>query len=211
MCSGLRPPRPAGQAAAGRRPTGTEGHLRQAQRQFTTRRLCMYDGTACSAIHALGSNTRSLIASPCMPEWFPSATKLDCFGTLRRRERLQSVDEVKEDSEATSYGGPRKPQCDGPRKPQCSCGASLCLRLFGVRMRREFHAPPLAALDTLGSPKGSGLVQAVLSAGAPFMPHSMSQRSGQSEGTSRTFGAACSTARKTHRPTFLTGSILVFP
>ena len=42
------------------------------------------------------------------------------------------------------------------------------------------------------------------------MPYSMSQRSSQSEGTSRIIGAVCSTSRKTLRPTFMTGSILVF-
>ena len=76
----------------------------------------------------------------------------------------------------------------------------------------DFHAFLLAALDTLlAQPKALASPYKPCSLREPaFMPYSMSQRSSQSEGTSRNFGAVCSTSRKTLRPTFLTGSILVF-
>ena len=75
-----------------------------------------------------------------------------------------------------------------------------------------FQNSTLAALDSLGSPKGWASLCKPCSLREPaFVPCSMTQRSSQSEGTSRTFGAGCSISRMTLRPTFLTGSILVSP
>ena len=88
---------------------------------------------------------------------------LDCLGTFRGGERLQSVNEVEEDSETKSNGR--------LRNPNAAVAANPGLRLHGVRIREvmeelvydpEFHTPLLAALNTLGSAKGLGLpVQAV--------------------------------------------------
>ena len=70
-------------------------------------------------------------------------SSLDCLGTLRRGERLQSVNEVRENVEVTSYGGPRNPH------------AAVAVRSREVMEELvydpEFHAPRLAALDTLCS------------------------------------------------------------
>ena len=63
-------------------------------------------------------------------------------------------------------------------------------------MLRQRLRPPYASRALCESP--------------PLCHVSMSQRPSQSEGTSRSFGAARSTSRKTLRPTFLTGSMLVF-
>ena len=81
-------------------------------------------------------------------------------------------------------------------------------RLLGVWIREvmedfvydpEFHEP-LGSLETLASPNGSLSLCKPCSLLEP--PQSLPQRSSQSEGTCRTFGAV--------RPSFVTGSTLVF-
>ena len=105
--------------------------------------------------------------------------------------------------------------------PNVAVAANRVLRELGVQIREvmeelvydpDFHAFLLAALDTLlAQPKALASPYKPCSLREPaFMPYSVSQRSSQSEGTSRNFGEVCSTSRKTLRPTFLAGSTLAF-
>ena len=94
------------------------------------------------------------------------------LGTLCRGERLQSVNEVQENSEAKSYGG--------LRNPNAAVAANPGLRLLGVWIP-EVMEEMVCGLEFPRAPLGSP---------GHSWPSSMSQRSRQSEGTSRTFGAA---------------------
>ena len=137
---------------------------------------------------------------------------IDCLGTLRRGERPQ-----------------RSPGKRGgnivcrPRNPNVAVAADPGLRLLGLRILNmleeligygpEFHAPSVASHGrSSAQPKArASLCKPCSLRELAFMPYSMSQRSSQSKGTSRSFRAVCSTSRMTLRPTLLTGSILVFP
>ena len=127
------------------------------------------EGTATRAflslcLLAMQSPPARVNGNPCHQNRRPPShqqSSLDCFGTFRRGERLQSFNEVNENLTAKSKGG--------QRNPNAAVAANPGLRLLGVRIREVleelvydpgFHAAPL----------GPGLpVQAVVSARARLL------------------------------------------
>ena len=95
----------------------------------------------------------SLRAEPRRTRIGPShrQSSLDCLGTLRRGERLQSVDEVKEDLEAKSFGV--------LRNPNAAVAANPGLPLLRVQIREVLEVRSRIPRAPLGSRGHSWLSQ----------------------------------------------------